>query len=357
MSPKSAKLFHALQAAVKARKVRQARQKKKIDTPTFRPAHSHQYHIGLDALLKDKFKMNGEQSTDWNRSVRPSSAASTTPQQKVLLRINTFNKRVSMKNLDSSTQKPASAAANPANRSAQKMQVQGKSRNNIFEATVVHDAPTPSVVHKEARGTTNNNTHTTTTNDNNDNNTNETNTNNNNYYNEVSTVEQLMEQLLSKRNAMKGSSSSNNNNNNNSIQEPTDADRRVERSNSGVSGPAYSPAKVAQRSESIVLTPHSPSSPRSSTHTPRSAISRPSAAASPTKPKSPFVYTGQRRQFVPSPFSPLLHLKCKMDKKHLVTSHEDYGMFVKSMNKAAKSQQLLEKKFKATLSPSYSSKM
>lgn len=359
MSPKSAKLFHALQAAVKARKVRQAKQKKKIDTPTFRPAHSHQYHIDLNALLEGKFKKNEEQSTDWNRSVRPNSAASTTP-QKVLLRINTFNKRASMKNLDSSNQKPASSTTNPANRSAQKMQVQGKSRNNIFESTIVRNDPTPPVVHKEARDTTTNNNNSQTTN----NNTNDTITNNNNYYNEVSTVEQLMEQLLSKRKASKGLSSStntttnNNNSNNNNIQEPAfDADRRVERSNSGVSGPAYSPAKVAQRSESIVLTPHSPNSPRSSTQTPRSAFSRPSTAASPTKTKSPFVYTGQRRQFVPSPFSTLLHLKYKMDKKHLVTSHEDYGMFVKSVNKAAKSQQLLGKKFKATLSPSYSSKM
>ena len=361
MSPKSAKLFHALQAAVKARKIRQARQRKKLDPPTFRPAYSHQHFINLDALLQDKSKTtNEEQSTDWNRSVRPSSAASTS-QQKVLLRINTFNKRASMKNLlDQPNQKSASFAANnPANRSAQKKPVQGKSRTDIFEATVVRDFPAP-VVHKEARG----NITTTTTHNNNNDTNNTTTNNNNNYYNEVSTVEQLMEQLLSKNKATKGSNNNNNNNNNNSsnsntsnIQDTTDsADRRVDRSNSGVSGPAYSPIKVAQRSESIVLTPHSPMSPRSSTQTPRSTASRPSTA-SPTKPKSPFVYTGQRRQFVPSPFSALLHLKYKMDKKHLVTSHEDYGMFVKSMNKAAKSQQLLGKKFKATLSPSYSSKI
>ena len=343
MSPKSAKLFKALQAAVNARRLRQAKQKKaKFATPTFRPAHSHQHFIDLDALLRNKANKEELDSADWNRSVRPHSAASATP-QKVLLRISTFNKVSSMKNFHSSSQKSASLTTNAANQSVGKKQNQGKSRTDIFESTVVYNEPIPSItvpvpvpapINKESSSNTSHNN------------------NNNNYYNEVSTIEQLMEQLLTKHNAIKDNKVINNNTTATAGKDAINSDR----SSSGLSGPVHTPVKAAQRSESIVMTPQSPISPRSSTQTPRSTFSRPSTA-SPTKPKSPFVYTGQPRQFVPSPFSPLLHMKYKMDKKHLVTSHEDYGMFVKSMTKAAKSQQLLGKKYKATLSPSHSSKM
>jgi len=65
--------------------------------------------------------------------------------------------------------------------------------------------------------------------------------------------------------------------------------------------------------------------------------------------KSKYVYTGQPRIAAQDPISVAMKLRYAIDKKHTSTSHEDYGMFVKSMKKVEQGRlQLMNKQKKIT---------
>lgn len=336
---KNSALIQALKAVLESRKQQQESEVVPIPAAKFHPTLSN-VHFVVDPNASEGDERDGESprkekgtpfdasSASWNRSVRPSTAPVS---KKALLRINNFKKlgnrlkmqqRVSQKSI-----------SNPADSKTRKSST-GKSSVDIFKTTSVTTTSESIDINKNA----NNNI----TNIGGNNASSGGNNENNNSYQKVLTAKNVEQLMLQRK--------SNDNNND---------EEKAQTTAQSIS----TPVKGAQRVDSFAFTPRSPSSPRSSTQTPRSTASRPSVPSSsrksstPQSPtaKSPFVYTGQRRRFVQDPFSVGMHLKYALDKRHLVTSHEDYGMFVKSMTKAAKSQKVLAEKHKATISLSHSS--
>jgi hypothetical protein len=262
--------------------------------------------------LYDNINKKNEINASWDRSVRPSTA----PTRTLYMKINNYKKvirskqRTEVKKNGKQKNEPPPPTGNKTSR---------KTSDNLFSNSNNH-TPRPPTDH--------------------------------------SPTPKTIEELISNQEASKISNNTNKNNNN-------------ANSNDNDNSPKKSPPQRSTPflSYKTAFSPHSPDSIRSSTFSPRSPPTSTNNGVSPflytsattgsqpkskstsqmnTRPvKSAYVHTGQPRIVAQDPISVGMKLRYAIDKKHTCTSHEDYGMFVKSMRKVEHGRnQLMDKQHK-----------